>query len=243
MKFNFYKLFSVCIVALIFITGCQSKEGKVNKIQKQDELEKEEVSNATDKNIVYQYEKDISVEKVSLDKIELSDGKLKILMVAKSNDNKKVWTLDLGVSDKKETYLENSIVLLGKKYAYVAYGNTIEARDINNGKLIWNNSKETWSDFKKIVETDNGVYLITEGLENNYIIIKHSFDGKHNDLSDISFSKLVENKYFITNLDSITSVGENISINVYENSKSSNIVGKVIIDTNTGKSNFVKINE
>ena len=204
-----------------------------------DELGQMDIATATNVNTVLQYEKNLAVEKVVLDKIELSDGKVKTLMVAKSKDNKKVWTLDLGVTDKKENYKENTCVLLGKKYAYVAYGNTLEARDISTGKLIWVNSQEVWSNFSKIIETNNGVYLFTEGMESDYVILKYSLDGKYNDMNDVHLDKIIEKKYII-NLDTAESVGDNISINVYENSKYTNVIGKLVIDTNTGKSNFIK---
>lgn len=116
-----------------------------------------EYLSASNEYTVVQYDKNGIVESVVLENIDLTNGKVKTLAVGKSKDKKRVWSLDLGISDKSINYKDTLCVSLGKKYAYVAHDGIIDARDINTGKLVWQSPDEVGFYFEKVIETDNYV--------------------------------------------------------------------------------------
>ena len=106
------------------------------------------------------YDNKAKVDKVVLENIDLPNGEVKTLAVAKTKEGNRVWSVDLGISEKSINYKDSIFVELGKKYVYFGYGLNLFARDIQTGKHIWSGDMQLGPNFKKVIETDDKIFAI-----------------------------------------------------------------------------------
>ena len=198
-----------------------------------------EYSKASNQYTVVQYGEEGKVETVSLENIELTNSTVKTLAVARTKDKKRVWSLDLGISDKSINYKDSIFVEVGDKYVYFGYDLMLYARDIQTGELVMTPTTQMGSGFLKVVETKDYLYAFAEGDNKEYSGVILGYDGKVNYY--FSINKRVEYNGKLYQIKDITSAkleNENIVIDVYDNTK---VVGKYYYNTKTLTKTFKKI--
>ena len=196
---------------------------------------------STNEYTVVQYDEKGKVDKVVLENIELTDGKVKTLAVAKTYDGKRVWSLDLGISEKSINYKDSIFVYKGEKFVYFGYNFDLFARDIRTGKLMWSPTEATGTNFKKIIEAEKNIYVFEKQDDTEYTLIVFDYNGES--IAYLNFNTYVSynDKYYqIKDVESAKLEKDKIIIDVYENKKYTNIVGKLIIDTKTNEIEFEK---
>ena len=201
------------------------------------------VSNASNQYTVVQYDEEGTVENVVLENIELTGGLVKTLAVGKTKDGKRIWSFDLGITEKSMNYKDSVSFTKGEYYVYFGYY-SLQARDIQTGKLVWD-LDEFDAKYDKIIETKkNGIYAFAEEDSDYHVVIVDYFGDKI-DAMDIDMQLYKEDldKYFyIKNLDSLKLNGDLITIDLYESTKSNKVVGQLVINTNT-KRRSIELNK
>jgi len=205
-----------------------------------DNLGLEFYSSSANRYTVVQYNESDLVDKVVLENIDISGGETKILAVAKTKNNKKVWSLDLGINDKLSALDKNTLfVSIGNKYVYLGYDLIFEARDIQTGKLVWRTKEQVGYGFKSVIEVNDKVYALVvdkDSIDNIYV-----FDSKGNELDFIDLSTY-SYKYLFNNVDNAKVEGNYITVDIYKDSKTKKANGKLKININDNSVNYEKIN-
>ena len=205
-----------------------------------DNLGLEFYSSSANRYTVVQYNESGLVDKVVLENIDISGGETKILAVAKTKNNKKVWSLDLGINDKLSALDKDTLfVSMGNKYVYLGYDLIFEARDIQTGKLVWRTDEQVGYGFKRVIEVNDKVYALVvdkDSIDNIYV-----FDSKGNELDFIDLSPY-SYKYLFNNVDNAKVEGNYITVDIYKDSKTKKVNGKLKININDNSVNYEKIN-
>ena len=197
---------------------------------------------ASNEYTVVVYDNKAKVDKVVLENIDLPNGEVKTLAVAKTKEGNRVWSVDLGISEKSINYKDSIFVELGKKYVYFGYGLNLFARDIQTGKHIWSGDMQLGPNFKKVIETDDKIFAINMSTDEEYNIEILNYKGEWIDsVSFFPFFEYDNHYYQIKDLESAKLENGYITIDLYENKKYTNVVGKLKIDIKTYDIKFEKI--
>lgn len=210
-------------------------------------LNVEKVSSATEQ-IFYVNQNSVSyantegkVETIKKEVIDMSDGNVKISIVARNSQNETIWTINMGVVQKGIDKKYN--VIKGDKYFYmtsggVLFNGVVEARNLQSGKVIWQSEEQIFN-IINLEETKEKVFVFSESDNEYNFVILDKKNGKTLDKSKID--KIIynnSNNYYINNLDSLKIVDSNLVVNVYKDEKSKDLVGYLKININDYTSKF-----
>ena len=212
MKKEILKVCVLGLVAVTVFTGCQKKEEKVINIDKKEELS---------------YNMKDEVVNIDFDSESIDEDYSNYFINATNKDGKTIWKIEIG---KLSNWIDFNTLAFEKcdKYFYYGVDKSLEARDIQTGKVIWETETKKYLAATKIIEQDNKV-IIVSGMVGGYSI----------EMFDINTGKSL---FFIEDIESVIEEPED-NMQYSFNTDSIKIENNIIsfeIDLNDASGNYVK---
>ena len=156
------------------------------------------------------------VTKIKKDFFELNDTENKVFVVGKNDDEKTIWTLDLGTAEKaiEDEWLYSKVTT---DNVYLGYNGIIECRNLQTGKLKWISEMQIGWSIDNLIETEKTIFVFTgDGKENIFAI--NAKNGKQIskkfDVSQYIKSEKFEDDYYDIVPDSAKLDGDILTVKV-----------------------------
>lgn len=104
------------------------------------------------------------VKVVEFEQFDLGPERLKLMIVARNNENKIIWSNDMGVLPKFSGDFQIDLVQ-GEKYYYLFNVNEITAHDIQTNEVIWSTKVNIY--FPTMIETNGKLFVLNVGDASN----------------------------------------------------------------------------